>query len=173
MPIICKDFVPLYHLANLLRFEFATAAMHNNYYFHKFDNKFEDQKMLVGEFEKVIQELLKSSRVKDWYRAYFNYGLANYVLGNKRLLPCEMGFSSFFVDPFGDLRPCNGMDEVMGNIKEQSFEEIWTGAKSKDCEMNCWMIGSVAEMMKKHISVPTKWIVRTKLLKKPIEYCGD
>ncbi|MFQ6929857.1 MAG: SPASM domain-containing protein [Eubacterium sp.] len=41
-------------------------------------------------------------------RAYFNHGLINYIYGQKRLLPCDMSFDTFFIDPYGDVMPCNG-----------------------------------------------------------------
>lgn len=97
----------------------------------------------------MINLLLKSKRPKDWFRAYFNFGLINYIKGNQRLLPCEMGQNGFFFDPWGDVLPCNGMDkkQSMENLKEQSWDEIWNSEKAKevrqivkDCKKNCWMI---------------------------------
>jgi MoaA/NifB/PqqE/SkfB family radical SAM enzyme len=59
------DMVELYHLAKMMKLEFATAAVHNGFYFHKFDNRFEHPEIAIGEFQKLISELLKSSKVKD------------------------------------------------------------------------------------------------------------
>jgi MoaA/NifB/PqqE/SkfB family radical SAM enzyme len=167
-----KDMIELYHLAKMMGLEFATAAIHNAFYFHRFDNKFEHPDTAIGEFKKLIAELLKSNRIKDWFRAYFNYGLISYIKGNPRLLPCEMGYESFFLDPYGELRPCNVMEETMGNLIERSFDEIWNGSEAKrvrdkvrNCKENCWMIGSVGEIMKKNIAIPVKWIVKSKFLK--------
>ncbi len=167
-----KDMIELYHLAKMMGLEFATAAIHNAFYFHRFDNKFEHPDTAIGEFKKLIAELLKSNRIKDWFRAYFNYGLISYIKGNPRLLPCEMGYESFFLDPYGELRPCNVMEETMGNLIERSFDEIWNGSeakrirdKARNCKENCWMIGSVGEIMKKNIAIPVKWIVKSKFLK--------
>ncbi len=167
-----KDLLELYHLAKWLGLEFATAATHNTYYFHKFDNKFNDKRMITGEFKKLVKELLKSKKPKDWFRAYFNYGLINYINGNKRLLPCEMGTDVFFLDPYGEVYPCNGMDWSMGNIKKQSFEEIWNSKKAievrnkvKNCTKNCWMVGSASPAMKKAKVKVGKWIVKNKLAK--------
>lgn len=166
-----KDLLPLYHLAKLMGMEFATATVHNSYYFHKFDNEIKDKELVIGEFKKLIKELLTSNRIKDWYRAYFNYGIINFIEGNKRLLPCEMGFNSFYIDPFGEIRPCNVMEETMGNLKEKTFEQIWHSDEAErvrrlvaKCNNNCWMIGSVGEIMKKYIHIPTKWVVRAKFL---------
>ena len=87
-------------------------------------------------------------------------------------MPCEVGTDVFFLDPYGDVLPCNGSDEpmVMGNLLEQSFEEIWNGEKAeeirkkiKNCQKQCWMIGSVASAMKKRPHIPAKWILKNKL----------
>ncbi len=72
-------------------------------------------------------ELLKSKSVKKWFRAYFNYGLMNYMYGGKRFLPCEMGTESCFLDPSGDLIACNGMNEKKpkGNVREKTYDEMF------------------------------------------------
>jgi Fe-coproporphyrin III synthase len=170
-----KDLIELYHLAKMMGLEFATAAIHNAFYFHKFDNKFEHPDVAIEEYKKLIKELLRSNRVKDWFRAYFNYGLINYIKGNPRLLPCEMGYDSFFLDPYGEILPCNVIEESMGNLKEQTFDEIWNSKKAseirgkvKSCSRNCWMIGSVSQQMKKNIMKPAIWIMKHKFLKKEL-----
>lgn len=97
----CRDLVPLYHLAKDLNYEFATAALHNSHYFHKWNNVIKDKNRVCGEFEALAGLLLRSKRPKDWLRAYFNYGLINYIYGHGRFLPCGMGTSGFFLDPWG------------------------------------------------------------------------
>ena len=166
-----KDMIELYRLANAMGLEFATATIHNSYYFHKNDNKFEDAEMIAGEFENIAAELLKTNRPKNWFRAYFNMGLANKVRGGKRPLPCEVGTDVFFLDPYGNVMPCNGSDEpmIMGNLKEQTFDEIWISPNAneirkqvKNCTKECWMIGSASPAMKKRVWVPAKWVVKNK-----------
>ena len=121
-----KDLLELYHLSKMMKLEFASAAIHNAYYFHKFDNTFHEPEMVKEEFKKLVEELLKSRRVKNWFRAYFNYGLMQYIDGKPRLLPCGMGQDSFFVDPGGRVLACNVLDKSMGNLKNSSFEKIWS-----------------------------------------------
>jgi MoaA/NifB/PqqE/SkfB family radical SAM enzyme len=170
-----KDMIELYHLSKMMGLEFSTAAIHNSFYFHKFDNNFQNPEVAIEELKKLIDELLKSRKIKDWFRAYFNYGLINYIKGKPRLLPCEMGHDSFFLDPTGEIYPCNVMEESMGNLKEKPFDEIWNSDKAKkvrekvkNCSNNCWMIGSVSQQMKKNIMVPLKWIIQHKFLKSPV-----
>lgn len=168
----CKDLIPLYELSHALNYEFATATLHNSHYFHKFNNTIDDRDMVAVEFSKLITELLKSNSVKKWFRAYFNYGLMNYIYGGERLLPCEMGTESFFVDPGGDVLACNGMNVKvpMGNIKNKSFDEIWNGEEAhmvrnmvKSCQNRCWMVGSAVPAIMKHFYKPALWVLKNKL----------
>ena len=170
----CEDLVPLYELSDKMGMEFATATLHNSFYFHKDDNKVSDKYKVAQNFEKLINELLKSKSPKKWFRAYFNHGLINYIYGNKRLLPCDMSKNAFFIDPFCDVVPCNGMKEkaVMGNLREQDWNTLWNSDQAqkvrectKHCDRNCWMIGSVSPAMHKYIWVPAWWVIKHKLFK--------
>ena len=168
-----KDLVALYNLSNELNMEFATASLHNSFYFVEAKNIIHDRPMVAKEFENLINELLKSKSPKKWFRAYFNHGLINYIYGQKRLLPCDMAFDTFFIDPYGDVMPCNGTKdkEIMGNLNEaSSWEKLWNSAKAESvrkkvrcCDRNCWMIGSVSPAMHKYIWVPALWVLRHKL----------
>jgi MoaA/NifB/PqqE/SkfB family radical SAM enzyme len=168
-----KDLLELYELSRMMGLEFATAAIHNAFYFHKSDNRFERSEEAVAEFKKLIHEQLRSRKVKEWFRAYFNYGLINFIEGKPRLLPCNMGHDSFFLDPYGEIYPCNVMQESMGNIRNQTFSEVWNSQnavaireKVKECTNNCWMIGSVSQQMKKNVWLPVRWILEQKFLKR-------
>ena len=168
-----KDLVALYDLSNEMNMEFATASLHNSFYFVEAKNIIHDRPMVAKEFERLINELLKSKSPKKWFRAYFNHGLINYIYGQKRLLPCDMAFDTFFIDPYGDVMPCNGTKdkEVMGNLNEcESWDELWQSpraqavrSKVRCCDRNCWMIGSVSPAMHKYIWVPAFWVLRHKL----------
>lgn len=167
-----KDLVALYDLSNEMGMEFATASLHNSFYFVEAKNIIHDRPMVAQEFENLINKLLASKSPKKWFRAYFNHGLINYIYGQKRLLPCDMAFDTFFIDPYGDVMPCNGTKckEVMGNLNEQSWDELWNSEKAekvrnavRHCSRNCWMIGSVSPAMHKYIWIPAWWVIRHKL----------
>lgn len=168
------DLVPLYDLSNELDMEFATASLHNSFYFVEAKNIIKNRPMVAESFEKLINELLNSNSPKKWFRAYFNHGLINYIYGQKRLLPCDMSFDTFFIDPYGDVMPCNGTKdkEVMGNLNKQSWDELWNSEQAKrvrsvvrHCDRDCWMIGSVSPAMHKYIWVPAWWVFRHKFLR--------
>ncbi len=158
------DMLSLYKLSKEMDMEFATAAFHNSYYFHKDDNFITNKDEVSANFEELINKLLKENHPKSWFRAFFNLGLINYINGGQRLLPCEAGSANFFIDPYGEVYPCNGMEdkywkESMGNIRDvQEFDEIWESEKAQmirqkvaTCPKNCWMVGTAAPVMKKYI----------------------
>lgn len=168
-----KDLVPLYDISEQLGMEFATASLHNSFYFVETGNLIHDRLMVVQNFENLVNKLLQSKSPKKWFRAYFNHGLINYIFSQKRLLPCDMSFDTFFIDPYGDVMPCNGTreKEVMGNLNEQTWEEVWNSQeaecvrkKVRSCERNCWMIGSVSPAMHKYIWIPAWWVFQHKFL---------
>jgi radical SAM protein with 4Fe4S-binding SPASM domain len=106
----------------------------------------------------------------------FNLGLANYINGKPRMLPCEAGSTNFFIYPYGDVFPCNGLEEKywlesMGNIRDYSnFDELWNSQQSKKvremvrvCPKNCWMVGTAAPVIKKYIWKTGPWVVKKKI----------
>jgi MoaA/NifB/PqqE/SkfB family radical SAM enzyme len=175
-----KDLVALYNVSNELGMEFATASLHNSFYFVEDTNIIHDREMVAQNFEDLINQLLKNNSPKKWFRAYFNHGLINYIYGQNRLLPCDMSFDTFFIDPFGDVMPCNGTKEkmVMGNLKDKTWDEVWSSEQAEDvrkqvrkCDRKCWMIGSASPAMHKYIWKPAFWVMTHKLkaffVKKP------
>jgi radical SAM protein with 4Fe4S-binding SPASM domain len=130
---------------------------------------------MIACFEELINELLKIGKVKNWFRAYFNHGLINYIKGNPRLLPCGAGKDMFFLAPWGEIRPCNGMDEAsaensMGNLNENDFEEIWNSQRAekiresvKNCPKNCWMIGTASPAIKENMFKVSMWVIKNKV----------
>jgi radical SAM protein with 4Fe4S-binding SPASM domain len=170
-----EDMLSLYKLSKSLGMEFATAAFHNSYYFHKVDNVITNTDEVCRNFETLINEQLRENHPKSWFRAFFNMGLINYIEGNRRMLPCEAGTTNFFIDPFGEVYPCNGLEEKfwkesMGNIHSADFMNIWESeqaekvrAQVRNCPKNCWMVGTAAPVMKKYITHPAKWVIKNKI----------
>lgn len=172
------DLVPLYHLAAAMGLEFTQCVPHNSHYFHKLDNEITDLAAWESGVRDFIRVLLQSRRrdlrlrVKDWFRAYLNLGLLLHVTQARRPLECRAGNDFFFVDPFGDVLPCNGMEveKSMGNLREATFDEIWSSARADairrevaGCQRACWMVGSAAPAMRRHLVTTMRWVLRNKL----------
>lgn len=179
-----SDMLSLYQLAKSMNLEFATAAFHNSYYFHKDDNIITNKEIVCNDFKKLVELQLKDNSPKSWFRAFFNMGLINYIEGNRRMLPCEAGLVNFFVDPYGEVYPCNGLEDKfwkdsMGNIRQvDTFDKIWYSEKANlvrekvaNCSKNCWMVGTASPVMKKYIRHPLGWVLKNKfnsLMGRPI-----
>ena len=170
------DMLSLYELAKGLKLEFATAAFHNSFYFHKYDNVITNQSKVIDDLQELTSRLLNEPDPKSWFRAYFNMGLINYVQGNKRLLPCRAGTENFFIDPWGNVLPCNGMEKDkwyadMGNLHDyDDFSSLWSSEKAEQvrhsvagCPKNCWMVGTVAPVMKKQMRHVAPWVLKHKM----------
>ena len=178
------DLMQLYGLSKELGLEFATAAFHNSYYFHKEDNLISEKEAVNADIEKLINALLRENHPKCWFRAFFNLGRINYINGGRRMLPCEAGSTNFFIEPYGEVYPCNGLEpniwkQSMGNIRDfKTFDELWFGEKAQQvrakvrcCPKNCWMVGTAAPVMKKYLRHPAGWVLKNKLrsvLGKPV-----
>ena len=180
-----KDMLWLYELSKQLEMEFATAAFHNSFYFHKDDNMITNKEEVTENFKKLIEKMMKEKKIKSWFRAFFNLGLINYIRGEKRMLPCEAGTENFFIDPYGEVLPCNGMErrywfESFGNLcNVADFDTLWQGVRAKKirdnvrkCPKTCWMIGSASPVIKKYFRYPAQWVLINKMrsiLRQPIE----
>ncbi len=168
------DMLRLYELSRRLQMEFATAAIHNSFYFHKSDNRIANPEKVIADFCRLAERQLREASPKSWFRAWFNMGLANYVAGGNRLLPCEAGLANFFIDPHGEVFPCNGMDadaapDSMGNIRLTPFDEIWRSERAAQvrarvaaCRRQCWMVGTASPVMHKYIITPARWVIANK-----------
>jgi len=172
------DLVPFYHFAARMGIEFTQCVPHNSHYFHKLDNEIVDIPAWDKEVREFIRVLLMSKRrdtrlrVKDWFRAYLNLGLLLHVIEGRRPLTCGGGTDFFFVDPFGDVLPCNGMEvkESMGNLNEHTFQEIWFSEQAEavrshvaQCDRGCWMVGSAVPAMRKNLLTPAVWVLKNKV----------
>jgi MoaA/NifB/PqqE/SkfB family radical SAM enzyme len=173
----CADLLHIYDLCTALDIEFANATMHNSFYFHKYDNEIKDISTVSEQMRLFIEALLSSKRsnirrrVKDWGRAYLNYGLLRYMMHTARPLPCSAAMDTVFVSPRGELLACNGSEEpwVMGDLKAQAFDEIWNSHDSemvrnqvKNCSRNCWMTGTAVPAMRRNLTEPLVWVLKNK-----------
>jgi len=181
--VICDknapDLLAVYDLCSQLGVEFGNSTMHNSWYFHKYDNSLEVKELAVETEKQFIKAMLQSRRkdfrmrVKDWFRAYFNLNILKHLEERGNVLDaCCAGTDLFFLDPFGNIMPCNGTDEqwVMGNLREQPWNEIWASKKADDvrgkvkqCQRQCAFIGTARFDMKRHPWKPILWVVKNKI----------
>ena len=173
-----KDLVHLYELCVALDVELGNSAVHNSWYFHKEDNQIESEAAL-RQHELFVKALLTSKRrhfkdrLKDYGRAYFNRSIHRRLRGDTDSYrpACGALTDFFFIDPWGNVSPCNGSQEewVIGNIKEDSFENIIKSDKAKEalekvknCKRNCAFIVTERHDMVRRPWIPIKWVLKNK-----------
>ena len=184
------DLLHLYDLCVALDVELGNSAVHNSWYFHKEDNQIESEKALE-QHEKFVKALLTSKRrhlkdrLKDYGRAYFNRSIHRRLRGDtdEYRPPCGALSDFFFIDPWGNVCPCNGSGEQwkMGNIKEDSLENILASDKAKEamekvknCKRNCTFIVTERHDMVRRPWVPIMWILKNKWrIRKGQDLCWD
>lgn len=174
-----QDLLHLYELCTSLGVELGNSVVHNSWYFHKEDNILESEEAL-NQHELFMKALLTSKRagwknkLKDYGRAYFNKSihqrLRNDLPGYRP--PCGALKDFFFIDPWGNVTPCNGSKEewILGNLKENDFEDIINSQRAMDilpkithCERNCAFIVTERHDMIRRPWLPVKWIIENKL----------
>ena len=173
-----KDLVWLYELCVALDVELGNSAVHNSWYFHKDDNEIVSEEALK-QHELFVKAMLTSKRrhlkdrLKDYGRAFFNRSIHRRLRGDEAGYrpACGALTDFFFIDPWGNVSPCNGSSEewIMGNIKEQSFEEIMNSDKAKEalkkvqaCDRNCAFIVTERHDMVRRPWIPIKWVIKNK-----------
>ena len=184
------DLLHLYDLCVALDVELGNSAVHNSWYFHKDDNQIESEEAL-RQHELFVKALLTSKRrhikdrLKDYGRAYFNRSIHRRLRGDtdEYRPPCGALSDFFFIDPWGNVTPCNGSGEewIIGNIKEDSFENIMASDKAREamekvrnCKRNCAFIVTERHDMVRRPWVPIKWILKNKWrIRKGQDICWD
>jgi radical SAM protein with 4Fe4S-binding SPASM domain len=164
------DFHRVYELANEMGVEFTCGvAQDSNHYFRRTGNITVENEPLRRELEYIVSSELRSSSPKRWLRAYFESGLYDFAIGGSRLQRCSGASSFFFLDSYGNVYPCNVLDEPMGNLREQSFEEIWFSADAErvretvaGCPNGCWMVCTARTSMLENKGDVLGWIARNK-----------
>lgn len=165
-------FARVYDLSRQLNVEFTCAlAQGSEHYFQIDDEGLRTApETLRAALEPVARAELRSFSPKRWARAYFLSGMLRFASGLGRPLPCRAGRDSFFVDPTGDVYLCNVLSCVMGNLNEQSFDEIWASERADrargvaaDCGDGCWMICSARTAMRRDKLRVLGWALWRKL----------
>lgn len=161
----------IYRLAKELGVQFTCAVAHNSeHYFKTNTNTGVHVDVLTQELDKVAREELKSTNVKSWFRAYFQKGLGEFAATGQRPVRCEAAHDSYMMDPLGNIFPCNILNMPVGNVREQSFLDIWTSPKMdeirqvvRNCQEPCWMVCTARSAIKRHLPEVSTWVLVHKM----------
>ncbi len=148
---------------------FVASAVHSSpIFFGSHGGERPHSQAAAEEIGELVREGLRSRRPRDWAMAYYMRGLVDYVQGKPRRLPCGAGHHFFFLDPWGDVYPCNIQGVKMGNIRDGSFTELRlrsadvVGPAVSACTEQCWMVCTVTPPMRRRPLRPLAWMVGAK-----------
>jgi MoaA/NifB/PqqE/SkfB family radical SAM enzyme len=161
-------FYEIKELADRLGVQFTCAVVHNSE--TTFGNHFDieaEVPVVRPELVKIKDSFLASSKPKDWARGYFVDTLIDYLDRKPRPVPCTAADNFFFLQSNGDVYPCNILNIKMGNIREETVEQIFARhQKTKEaCSKcnQCWMVCTVVPLLRKNPTKPLAWVVKNKI----------
>jgi MoaA/NifB/PqqE/SkfB family radical SAM enzyme len=101
-------------------------------------------------------------------RAYFAAGLRCLVTSGRRPLACRAADRFFYLDPAGDVFGCNMRAEILGNLADAGFDEIWEGRPRAEflptagsaCPAQCWMVCTARTSILDHPMKTACWGLR-------------
>ncbi len=113
--------------------------------------------------EKLEEQLRSLSRdhyshinPKEISRGWFVKGLIEYMNTGKRTLPCDAGQGFYYMDSVGNVYTCHLKPWIMGNIRQDSLDQIFGrnihAGKVAACN-DCWMVCTAKSMMKKRLAL--------------------
>jgi Fe-coproporphyrin III synthase len=161
----------VYELSRQLDVEFAgNIAQNSDLYFHKSSNPPIDPDRLAAAYNHINARELSTLSPKAWFRAYFNAGVVSYNKSRTRAVSCSAADDFFFLDPHGDLYPCLTVPKKLGNLKQQTFDQLWTSHEAEQirgeisgCE-GCWMMCTARTQLKRNVVKAAAWVVKKKVL---------
>lgn len=151
-----------------LQFTF-TVAHSSEMFFGDKDSERPSADAACADIERVKARLFASSRIKDWFKAYFVEGLMDVLKGRPRPIECRAGLDFFYLDPEGRVYPCHLWDREMGNMGENTYEEIIEQNTAVleavgRCKKKCWMTCTVAPEMRRKLLLYAAKVGWAKLL---------
>ena len=156
-------------LADERRMEFTCSVVHSSeFFFGKQEEVVPRVERHVNELETLQELQLRSGRPKEWFRGFYTEGLIKKLRGEKRVMPCYALEEFFYMDPYGNVYPCNVLDKPIGNLADKPYTELVTEARAtldyvRSCPVQCWMVCTAAPAMRRDIKTPASWVLRRKL----------
>lgn len=152
------------------RLQFTFTVAHSSEMF--FGNKDSEQPSAEAACEDIIDikgRLYASHSVKDWFRAYFVEGLMDVLKGKPRPIDCRAGQDFFYLDPEGKVYPCHLWDKEMGNILDETYEDVVSSKPGVidavgRCSKKCWMTCTVAPEMRRKLLIYAARVAWAKVL---------
>lgn len=113
------------------RIEFTPAITSSTYYGNLELERNLDLKPYVTYLTRFYNDLLRTDNtdpIRKYFVQYFYEDAVSIMKGNFRRIPCTAGSEWLFIDPRGNVYPCNVLGEnfKMGNVTESNLRDILT-----------------------------------------------
>lgn len=170
LPENVNEVLDVFELSKELGVEFtATFAHDSEIYFKKTNNV--KSNLMEQPLSYVIRQQLKSPHPKDWFRALHTQGIIDDKIREEFVGKCKAGRRYFFMDPYGDVFPCNVMNLRVGNLTEvEEWGALMSGKKRdeascavKNCRLDCWMVCNTRSLIISHPFRSILWVLKNKL----------
>jgi len=150
----------VYELSQKLGTELSLTVVHSSENYFGKENEIKDKKEIIRALNWLIKKELSSWNYKNWGRAYFAFGAREFIRTGKRILPDYSGKLSVFVNPQGEVFPCDVSTQKIGELKK--FDNLKT-VKLNECEKS-WMVCTARQSIKKHFIRAGFWVIAHKFL---------
>ncbi|MFQ5599248.1 MAG: radical SAM/SPASM domain-containing protein [Candidatus Krumholzibacteriia bacterium] len=121
-------------------------------------------------FGHIIDAQYRKWNLKENFRAWFNRTMMEYHETSRRRFRCDGGSGFFYMDSFANIYVCHILNVRIGNLIEQSWEELWTSqaaekgrAFAAGCD-KCWLICTSKSQIYEN-----KWRIGTEMLRDKIK----
>lgn len=141
-PTNYMDLLSVKTWAELQGFKFAFQVMNTSSgYFNNKENALLWNSKAKKEFTDTCLQIKTKS--PGYFDQLWLDGIINKLSDNKKMIDCFAGYSSLYLDPYGSIYPCIVSTQPFGNIRQNSFDQIWTNQKSTRKIINrcsaCWL----------------------------------
>ena len=139
---------------------------------------------LKEQYQYIIKSELKSWNLKKWARAYFAFGMYQFITSQNPVLSNAPGRDFFFLDPggviypsvvhnfrMGDIKKISNIQFPISNATEESFEQFWCSSETEEIRKKVasdktpiWMICTARTAITKHPLIVLAWILKNKFI---------
>lgn len=155
-----QELPKVYALAQKKGLEFSLAVVHSSEKYFSKKNELKNKKEIICQLNWLIGQELSGWNLKKWARAYFAWGAVEFIRNGKRILPDYSGRLNIFIDPSGNIYPCDVSSQKMGNLSNP--KNIKNVENNSECERS-WMVCTARQAIKKHWFKAIGWIILRKL----------
>lgn len=153
---------PVYMLSKKIGIELSLTLVHSSSQYFNTQNFVNEKKLMANELDWLIKQELSSWSIKKWLRAYYAFGMKEFISSGQRILPDYSGTEGIFISPVGEIFPSDISEQKMGNLQDFDFSKI-DELQVKN-EKPSWMICTARTAIKKHWMRAGIWIIRNKFL---------